>query len=572
MYKVSVIITTFNRCSALARTLPTVFQQDMAKDCYEVLVVVDGSTDDTEAHLATLRPACAFQVIKQENRGLGHARNTGAGAARGELLLFLDDDIFCEPSLIREHVLAHASTPNRVAIGRNRFHPESPPNLAAGLAEEWDKDWEKPRPPSDTPWDDGFTLDANTSLLRSIFLEIGGYDSRLRARENVEIAFRLWAAGMRPLFIPSAIGHHFYIKTTRGLAADAAFMGAEEVLLCRKHPGYRAHSTLARLLRGSKARRWMVGAAATRPSLALVNGFIAGAERLRFFPPVTKAGKRAIMLRQGASYVYHAIRQTGSRAAFDQEFDRKLPVLLYHSVGSSRVKGHEELVVSPAKFRAQIEYLRRNGYQTILPSAWLNWQQGGQPLPPKPVIITFDDGYADLCDHALPILKENGFTAVVFLSTRLVGKNLPWDGASVMNVEQIRYWKNQGIQFGAHSQTHADLRSLRGPALAAEIDGSFADFENLLGTKPEWFAYPYGRYDAGVVAGASRFKLAFTTEYGLNSLATNPLQMRRTMVQPADSLATFALRLWLGYYPLEQLRIKLGVRTRLRQLIRRRLS
>src|SRR5690349_18374024 len=116
--KISVVIPTFQRAPVLARTLPTVFAQDLPSADFEVIVVIDGSTDGTADYLRSLqRPACALRVIEQANRGQAGARNTGMHAARGDIVLFLDDDVLCEPSLLREHLRAHGDSRDRIVSG-----------------------------------------------------------------------------------------------------------------------------------------------------------------------------------------------------------------------------------------------------------------------------------------------------------------------------------------------------------------------------------------------------------------------------------------------------------------------
>ena len=135
--KVSVVIPTFNRRDVLACTLPSVLVQDFPPEEYELVVVVDGSTDDTAAMLRDLEPACALQIIEQPNRGQAVAMNAGLAAARGELILFLDDDILCERTLLAQHVAAHGDREPRVAFGPVLIAPESPPHLAADWAQRY---------------------------------------------------------------------------------------------------------------------------------------------------------------------------------------------------------------------------------------------------------------------------------------------------------------------------------------------------------------------------------------------------------------------------------------------------
>src|SRR5262249_30455200 len=153
-----------------------------------------------------------------------------------------------------------------------------------------------------------------------------------------------------------------------------------------------------------------------------------------------------------------------------------------------------ELTVSPEQFDRQVRWLARWGYVGIRPSDWLRWLNEETGLPEKAVLISFDDGYADLTEHALPVLRRHGFGAVVFIVTGQVGGTNAWDEAQgsathqLMTVDQIRYWATQGIEFGAHSRTHVDLTTLLPTKLRDEILGSRNDLMKLLGSRVISFA------------------------------------------------------------------------------------
>src|SRR4051812_16228434 len=123
--KISIVIPTYNRRDLLARTLPTVFDQDFPGGEFEVVVVIDGSTDGTAEMLRHLNPPCGFQIIEQPNRGQAAAKNVGLRAARGELVLFMDDDILCGRGVVAEHVDAHEGAAAVVAFGPVYISAES---------------------------------------------------------------------------------------------------------------------------------------------------------------------------------------------------------------------------------------------------------------------------------------------------------------------------------------------------------------------------------------------------------------------------------------------------------------
>lgn len=126
--KISVVIPTYNRKSALARTLNSIFSQKFEPNEFEVIVVVDGSTDGTAELLRELKPPCAFRVIEQPNRGQAAARNEGWRSAVGQTILFLDDDMLCNPLLLSQHLDAHRNSKSVVVFGPVPIAPESPRN------------------------------------------------------------------------------------------------------------------------------------------------------------------------------------------------------------------------------------------------------------------------------------------------------------------------------------------------------------------------------------------------------------------------------------------------------------
>jgi glycosyltransferase involved in cell wall biosynthesis len=250
--KISVVIPTYNRREVLAQVLPTVFDQDIPSDQREVVVVVDGSTDGTAEYLRTVCAPCRFTVVEQPNRGPASARNTGVRASSGNLVLFLDDDIRCAPTLLAKHAAAHVGIDRQVVFGPVLIAPDSPSNSATDRARRgYEEYWERLACEGGPASKYDVYLCPNTSLRRALFLEMGGYDEAFRwAHEDAEIALRLWDAGIRFRFDRSASVYEYYDKTPAKLIyVDAPRLGRSEVLLCRRHPDFRAHSALGRLNR-----------------------------------------------------------------------------------------------------------------------------------------------------------------------------------------------------------------------------------------------------------------------------------------------------------------------------------
>jgi len=247
----------------------------------------------------------------------------------------------------------------------------------------------------------------------------------------------------------------------------------------------------------------------------------------------------------------------------------RLPVLLYHHVGPSVPDArHASLSVSLKDFDRQMLWLKRNGYTGIRVMDLLASRQHGIPLAAKPVLLTFDDGYADFPDYALPVLQRYGFGAVVFIITRRMGAKNSWDGALLMSSGQIRECSARGIEFGAHTRTHPDLTTLSGAELREEIAGSAEDLSAVLGNRVASFAYPFGFWNEEARASVREaFDVAFTCEQGMNELDSDPYRIRRTMVQPGDFLLDLTCRVRLGWSPFASLRSRLRIRSRFRRAV-----
>jgi len=181
------------------------------------------------------------------------------------------------------------------------------------------------------------------------------------------------------------------------------------------------------------------------------------------------------------------------------------PVLCYHRIG-----GPLELGVTRAGrsvFVRQMTALARAGWRTM------SLDEFGIPLPtshaPRRFLLTFDDGYASLAEHAYPVLADLGFTATTFLITDYIGKTNTWDvqytwnRLSHLSWPEIEQWRARGFEFASHGATHRRLTWLDDAAVEAELDGSRAVLTARLGPDAgQAIAYPFGAIDDRVVRHA----------------------------------------------------------------------
>ena len=246
-----------------------------------------------------------------------------------------------------------------------------------------------------------------------------------------------------------------------------------------------------------------------------------------------------------------------------------MTVLTYHHVGSPQPNTpHPSLTVPTEQFARQMAWLHRRGYHTITPAQWVAHRDQSHPLPPKPVMITFDDAYAELETAALPAMKKHGFAGIIFAISGRLGMPTPWDGLPTMPPEQLLRCVASGMEIGAHTRNHPDLSLLEPSQLENEIAGSRKDLERS-GLQAATFSYPFGRYnEAARKSAESTFSLAFTEHEGRNTRLTGRCEMRRTMVLPCDTPLDFALRVALGWSPLGRLGRWFPLRQSLRRISR----
>lgn len=226
-----------------------------------------------------------------------------------------------------------------------------------------------------------------------------------------------------------------------------------------------------------------------------------------------------------------------------------IPVLVYHKI--ARPSGHDanpNTCVTPAAFAAQMRLLRRLGYGTPSPAEYQKAELGlPADLPPKPVLITFDDAFSSVAAEAAPVMAAHGFTGAVFMVPSAFGGSAFWDGETaaspnrLLTPEELRGLAGAGWAVGAHSSSHADLSKLGAGDLARETAGSKAALEAALGEKVDWFAYPYGAYGEEAKAAARRagYALAFATEKGEGP----PFAVPRRIISGRCGLFRFFLRL-----------------------------
>jgi peptidoglycan/xylan/chitin deacetylase (PgdA/CDA1 family) len=234
----------------------------------------------------------------------------------------------------------------------------------------------------------------------------------------------------------------------------------------------------------------------------------------------------------------------------------KLPILLYHRIVKSKADaGHQKIYVYEEQLRKQFEHLKKNNIQTI------TFRELNQATPStdfnNKIILTFDDGYEDNYTLLFPLLKEFGFTAVIYLVTRLkrnewgIKENEP--ACNLLSTAQIKEMDAFGIEFGSHTCTHQALNHLSIQEARVEIEDSKKDIEELLQKPILSFAYPYGGISPQVkeLVKAAGIPFAISTKTGPMNWFDDKMQLRRIEIRPGESLGSFANKAG-GYYLTKQ--------------------
>ncbi|MFJ6087294.1 polysaccharide deacetylase family protein [Streptomyces sp. NPDC092369] len=220
-----------------------------------------------------------------------------------------------------------------------------------------------------------------------------------------------------------------------------------------------------------------------------------------------------------------------------------VPVLMYHSVATAPNDATRELSVAPEAFTEQMALIGDLGLAPVNTADLAACWRTGRPLPPRPVLVTFDDGYEGVHRHALPVLAKHGFAATVFVSTGWIrGAHDTGGGLDLMlDWDQVRELAAADVEIGGHSHTHPQLDQLDDETLRHELIHSKEIVADELGTVPASFAYPYG-YSSRRVRRAVRetgYAQALAVGNDLARRRQGPYALRRVTVRRTTGIEEF---------------------------------
>ena len=540
----SIVIPTFQRrdvvCDAARALAATRYRGKI-----ELIVIVDGSTDGTADALRAIDMPFPVNVVEQPNGGASAARNRGAALARSDILLFLDDDMIAEPDLIEQHARLHREGANAV-IGNTPIHPGSPAGFLPESVARWIASTKVNSPLS--PFD---IFSGQLSVRRSIFEKLGGFDTAFTTaaafgNEDADFGVRLLAAG-DVRHNPAAISRQFYVVSAREFMERARRAVAADLLFVRKHP------QLARQLFEEKGYSRPLTRLVYRPlaRIPLLPGMLArlavGVADMALKTPLRSSRLVARFFSGARSVVYWSTLRASGWLPFS---DRPL-VLCYHAIeDQSDDPVLAPYGVPPRRFAEQLDSLTKRGFIFVTPAQVTAFLQLGAPLPRRPVLLTFDDGYADLVGLAREVLQPRAIEGLAFVVTGSKSGTNEWDqpyGAKtirLLTAQDCIDLASLGVEIGSHSRTHREMPLLSDAERAQEARGSADELAAAGLPRPRFFAFPYGAVDPGsklAVADAG-YAAAFGLTQRRMSVKSDRFNLPRVLIHSTDGGWRFRLK------------------------------
>ena len=219
-----------------------------------------------------------------------------------------------------------------------------------------------------------------------------------------------------------------------------------------------------------------------------------------------------------------------------------LPIVMYHHVGPLPPNPdlyRRDLTVSPDLFDRTLARLEEQGVETVTMADLFEHFAGGNALPKRSVVLTFDDGYDDNYEHAFRLLEQRGMVGTFFITTDFVGRPgyLTWD--------QVVEMAEAGMEIAAHSSNHADFTRIGPNELRRQLVEPKAILEHHIGQRVRFMAYPAGKYNAAVMAAtrAAGYQAAVTVQHGTRHLPGSAFELRRVRARGADSATEIVTRM-----------------------------
>jgi len=323
---VSIVIPTYNRVAQLERAIAALTEQTTDFDQFEVIVVSDGCTDGTDAYLASTEVPFRLVPAAQDNGGPAAARNRGVSLARGQFVLFIDDDVIASPQLIAEHMRTHAHSDGDLVVIGPMLTPldfRLPP-WVAWEQEMLYKQYESMKSGAYSPTYRQF-FTGNASLRRDTLIQTGGFDASFRRAEDVELSYRLASHGTRFVFNPDAVAYHYAERSFGSWLGTAEAYGRNDVIFGR---GLGRDPELQAARRDFSSRnimiKWAARACVGRPSLqAVLQGGLRAIATASAWLRARRVTRAALSGVYNLAYYCAMADELGGRAPFTRLFGRR---------------------------------------------------------------------------------------------------------------------------------------------------------------------------------------------------------------------------------------------------------
>jgi glycosyltransferase involved in cell wall biosynthesis len=264
MPAVTIQLCTYNRARLLERVLDACFEQTIDDDAYEIVLVNDGSSDDTPAVIARAREraTCAFVAIDQANAGLASGRNVGIARASGERIIFIDDDVLPTPNFVEEHLRSHAAHPAAIVRG-GAINVESFDDLPPAVWRLKD-------------YSGNYFWTTNVSVPLATIREIGGFNTSFSEYgwEDIDVGLRLRARGVKAVFNKKALVYHYKPRPRSGnvesMLRQAKAQARTAVQLGRIQPHWRTSLATGCNAPQRALHRWLRGIRKARDYRAIL--------------------------------------------------------------------------------------------------------------------------------------------------------------------------------------------------------------------------------------------------------------------------------------------------------------
>jgi glycosyltransferase involved in cell wall biosynthesis len=540
----SVVIPTIRQAQVLSQTLDSLALQSERN--FEVIVVCDGEDPRTRALSQSYSANYPLKwIFFPHNCGLPSARNAGVLAAKGKIIIFLDDDTSAARDLVYQHRRHHEtwSTENGLVVygalvylysHEAHTHTERFLRTHGERSEERIEAYLTRTGFGSAEVDHLYrAIGTNCSIGRSTFLKHNGFDSQLRRGEDFELGSRLYDGGTEWIFEPRAIGYHTETKdlsehfrgtceVTGRMNAYRSLKNGERNAQTRGLTSVRCPGPLRRLKMYSYWHR-----PDTLRAIAGMARKITDATGLKFSYEIWRRLEMATGYWQG-------VKSAGLALEDLREFvGRPFAALEFDTISVSGGEIEKKYILSPRKFRRIMRLLNELNYSSVGPAEALSAK-----APSRLVVLTFQ-GYAYFYTEVFPYLDAFRIRPVVFLAANsLVASEKRTCSLfhNWLSYAQVREMQRSGVQFGSCGLSHCWLPDLSDADLDREIVDSKARLESLLGSEVNAFVYPGGGVNARVRAAVARagYKFGFSSREGLN-LWEDPLCLRRLKVTGHDT-------------------------------------